>query len=83
MAGHLPQDTPSTAAQLKSLEALHGVYDLYIWLSFRFEDCFPDREDVDHLRLQCSNLIAKGLENLGRQKKSTSKKPEQIELQAL
>lgn len=79
MAGHLPSVVPSTAAQLKNLEALHAVYDLYIWLSFRFEDCFPDREDVEILRLQCSELIAKGLDSLGRQKRSSPKKAEQLQ----
>ena len=79
MAGHLPGGIPGTEAQLKNLEALHSVYDLYVWLSYRFEDCFPDREDIEILRLRCSESIAKGLESLGRQKKSTPKKAERLQ----
>lgn len=64
MAGRLPRMIPSTAAELKSLETLNAVYDLYIWLAFRFEDAFPDRVKVEAMRLQCSSVIGWGLENM-------------------
>ena len=72
--GRLPREIPSTAAQLKSLEALHGVFDLYIWLAFRFEDSFPDRNVVELLRRECSDMIGKGLENISRQRRGTTAK---------
>ncbi|GKV42463.1 hypothetical protein SLEP1_g49863 [Rubroshorea leprosula] len=31
-------------SQMKELESIHQLLDLYIWLSFRFEDSFPDHE---------------------------------------
>lgn len=74
MAGQLPSAIPSTAAELKALEALNAVCDLYIWLAFRFEEAFPDRIEVENMRLQCSDMIGRSLENLGRQKRRATAK---------
>lgn len=38
-----PSSLPRTELQLQQLEALHRVYDLYVWLAFRMTDAFPDR----------------------------------------
>ncbi|GKB93694.1 DExH-box ATP-dependent RNA helicase DExH16, mitochondrial, partial [Tanacetum coccineum] len=35
---------PKTQAELKELESIHKVLELYVWLSFRLDDSFPDRE---------------------------------------
>ena len=40
-----PAVAPRTEATLRDTEALHRVYDLYIWLAFRFEErAFPGRQ---------------------------------------
>jgi ATP-dependent RNA helicase SUPV3L1/SUV3 len=65
---------PSTEAQLKDLEAMHQVFDLYIWLSYRFHTQFYDRDYVEGLRYECSCLIQQGLENLERISKRPRKR---------
>ena len=61
-----PKQAPLTELQLQQLEALHRIYDLYIWLAFRLEGAFPDRALVAQWRAQCANMIQAGLEGLGR-----------------
>ncbi|QCD91826.1 P-loop containing nucleoside triphosphate hydrolase [Vigna unguiculata] len=48
---------PTTAAALKELESIHKVLDLYVWLSFRLEESFPDRELAASQKAICSMLI--------------------------
>ncbi|XP_062169524.1 DExH-box ATP-dependent RNA helicase DExH16, mitochondrial isoform X2 [Alnus glutinosa] len=59
---------PKTPAALKELESIHKVLDLYVWLSFRLEDSFPDRELASSQKAICSLLIEEFLERLGWQK---------------
>lgn len=65
MCGPLPQEPPHTELALQQLEALHREYDLYVWLSFRMGAAFPDQQLVEAWRMQCSDLIRQGLDNLG------------------
>ncbi|KAK7366572.1 hypothetical protein VNO80_08565 [Phaseolus coccineus] len=59
---------PKTAAALKELESIHKVLDLYVWLSFRLEESFPDRELAASQKAICSMLIEEFLERLGWQR---------------
>ena len=65
MCSKPPSSPPKTELQLQHLEALHRIYDLYVWLAFRMQDAFPDRKPVEAWRAQCSDMIRQGLENLG------------------
>ncbi|KAM0870020.1 hypothetical protein ACQ4PT_040304 [Festuca glaucescens] len=56
---------PKTHNQLKELESVHKVLELYVWLSYRFDDSFPDRELADSQKLICSMLIEEYLERSG------------------
>ncbi|XP_057758693.1 DExH-box ATP-dependent RNA helicase DExH16, mitochondrial [Arachis stenosperma] len=56
---------PKTPAALKELESIHKVLDLYVWLSFRLEESFPDRELAASQKAICSMLIEEFLERLG------------------
>ncbi|CAM0876200.1 unnamed protein product [Alopecurus aequalis] len=56
---------PTTHNQLKELESVHKVLELYVWLSYRFEDSFPDRELADSQKSICSMLIEEYLERSG------------------
>ncbi|EFJ17805.1 hypothetical protein SELMODRAFT_420764 [Selaginella moellendorffii] len=38
---------PSTQKDLAELESLHKVLDMYIWLSYRLEDAFADRDRTE------------------------------------
>ncbi|XP_021692039.2 DExH-box ATP-dependent RNA helicase DExH16, mitochondrial isoform X2 [Hevea brasiliensis] len=59
---------PKTQAKLEELESIHKVLDLYVWLSFRLEDSFPDRELAASQKAICGLLIEEFLERLGWQK---------------
>lgn len=56
---------PKTDNQLKELESVHKVLELYVWLSFRMDDSFPDREVAASQKLICSMLIEEYLERFG------------------
>uniref|UniRef100_A0A1J3GJ87 RNA helicase n=1 Tax=Noccaea caerulescens TaxID=107243 RepID=A0A1J3GJ87_NOCCA len=53
---------PRTPTELKELESLHKVLDLYVWLSLRLEDSFPDREVAASQKSICNLLIEQFLE---------------------
>lgn len=56
---------PKTPTALEELESIHKVLELYVWLSFRLEDSFPDRELASSQKALCSMLIEEFLERLG------------------
>ncbi|KAG0451127.1 hypothetical protein HPP92_026400 [Vanilla planifolia] len=56
---------PKSHGALKELESVHKVLDLYVWLSFRMEESFPDRELASSQKAICSLLIEGFLERLG------------------
>ncbi|XP_042449780.1 ATP-dependent RNA helicase SUV3, mitochondrial-like [Zingiber officinale] len=56
---------PKSQTALKELESVHKVLELYVWLSFRIEDSFPDRELASSQKAICSLLIEEFLERLG------------------
>ncbi|XP_023527154.1 ATP-dependent RNA helicase SUV3, mitochondrial isoform X1 [Cucurbita pepo subsp. pepo] len=62
---------PETQAALKELESVHKVLDLYVWLSFRLEESFPDRELAVSQKSVCSMLIEEFLGRLGWQRPKT------------
>ncbi|KAJ0035961.1 hypothetical protein Pint_24769 [Pistacia integerrima] len=59
---------PKSESALRELESIHKVLDLYVWLSFRLEESFPDRELASSQKAICSQLIEDFLERLGWQK---------------
>ncbi|WOK91573.1 ATP-dependent RNA helicase SUV3, mitochondrial isoform X1 [Canna indica] len=59
---------PKSQNSLKELESVHKVLDLYVWLSFRMEDSFPDCELASSQKAICSLLIEEFLERLGWQR---------------
>lgn len=48
---------PKSHTALKELESIHKVLDLYVWLSYRLEESFPDRELASSHKAICSMLI--------------------------
>lgn len=59
---------PKTQNKMQELESIHKVLDLYTWLSFRFQDSFPDHELASSQKAACGMLIEEFLERLGGQK---------------
>lgn len=68
---------PTSHTALKELESIHKVLDLYVWLSYRLEESFPDRKLASSQKAICSMLIEEFLEGQGwqrpRTKRSTQK----------
>ena len=51
---------PNTILELVHMEAVHDVFDLYLWLSYRFPDLFPDVEIVRSIQLELDSVIQEG-----------------------
>ncbi|KAK3040549.1 hypothetical protein RJ639_028995 [Escallonia herrerae] len=66
---------PKTSTALKELESIHKVLDLYVWLSFRLEESFPDQKLAASQKAICSSLIEEFLERQGWQVPSIKRLP--------
>ncbi|KAK9992675.1 hypothetical protein SO802_027660 [Lithocarpus litseifolius] len=74
---------PKTQTALKELESIHKVLDLYVWLSFRLEDSFPDHELASSQKAICNLLIEEFLERLGWQKPKARRLPSRARMNSL
>nr|CAG4638280.1 EOG090X01V1 [Cyclestheria hislopi] len=61
-----PFVSPTTLLDLVHLEAVFDVLDLYLWLSYRFQDLFPDAELVRDMQRELDSLIQDGVTALTR-----------------
>nr|CAD2134621.1 unnamed protein product [Meloidogyne enterolobii] len=62
---HLVMGEMRLADNLERLRTLGDVYDIlyaYLWLSYRFEDYFPNRDLVRELQVECGDLINKSIQ---------------------
>uniref|UniRef100_A0A8C5NY37 ATP-dependent RNA helicase SUPV3L1, mitochondrial n=1 Tax=Jaculus jaculus TaxID=51337 RepID=A0A8C5NY37_JACJA len=55
---------PKNIKDLMDLEAVHDVFDLYLWLSYRFMDMFPDASLVRELQKELDAIIQGGVHNI-------------------
>lgn len=77
-----PFTVPSTVAELVHLESVHDVLDLYQWLSYRFEDMFPDRNLVRDVQIELDRLISAGVANITRLLLASEEERESLRLEA-
>nr|XP_057945003.1 ATP-dependent RNA helicase SUPV3L1, mitochondrial [Doryrhamphus excisus] len=61
-----PVAPPKNIKDLVHLEAVHDVLDLYLWLSYRFMDMFPDTALVREIQRELDNIIQEGVRNITR-----------------
>ncbi|XP_051838516.1 ATP-dependent RNA helicase SUPV3L1, mitochondrial isoform X2 [Antechinus flavipes] len=61
-----PLQPPKNIKDLVELEAVHDVLDLYLWLSYRFVDMFPDAILVRELQKDLDGIIQKGVHSITR-----------------
>ncbi|XP_020281676.1 ATP-dependent RNA helicase SUV3 homolog, mitochondrial [Pseudomyrmex gracilis] len=59
-----PFTQPKTLLDLVHLESVFDVLDLYLWLSYRFMDLFPDAEMVRDVQKELDALIEEGIVRL-------------------
>ncbi|XP_067833342.1 ATP-dependent RNA helicase SUPV3L1, mitochondrial, partial [Heptranchias perlo] len=61
-----PLIPPNNIKDLVHLEAVHDVLDLYLWLSYRFMDMFPDANFVRDIQTELDAIIQTGVKNITR-----------------
>ncbi|CAH2322026.1 ATP-dependent RNA helicase SUPV3L1, mitochondrial [Pelobates cultripes] len=61
-----PVACPKTIRDLVHLESVHDVLDLYLWLSYRFMDMFPDANLVRQIQKELDSIIRMGVYNITR-----------------
>ncbi|XP_034536108.1 ATP-dependent RNA helicase SUPV3L1, mitochondrial [Notolabrus celidotus] len=66
-----PLAAPKNIKDLVHLEAVHDVLDLYLWLSYRFMDMFPDTALVREIQRELDDIIQQGVRNITRLIKAT------------
>ena len=59
-----PFSPPDTLLDLVHLEAVHDVFDLYLWLSYRFPDMFPEVDIVRQVQQELDKVIENGIAEL-------------------
>jgi len=59
-----PLSHPHTILDLIHLEAVHDVFDIYLWLSYRFSDMFPDVRIVQDVQDELDSIIENGVFNI-------------------
>ncbi|KAF4800346.1 ATP-dependent RNA helicase SUPV3L1, mitochondrial [Turdus rufiventris] len=59
-----PLAVPKNIKELVHLEAVHDVFDLYLWLSYRFVDMFPDAVLVRDIQKKLDDIIQIGVCNI-------------------
>ncbi|GMF26315.1 unnamed protein product [Phytophthora lilii] len=60
---YLPKYAPRTAEALGDVEIKAKIIDLYLWLSFRFEDTFMEKDLALELKAKVLELVEQGLVN--------------------
>ncbi|XP_034044385.1 ATP-dependent RNA helicase SUPV3L1, mitochondrial [Thalassophryne amazonica] len=61
-----PLAPPKNIKDLVHLEAVHDVFDLYLWLSYRFMDMFPDTTAIREIQKELDDIIQQGVRNITR-----------------
>ncbi|CAD5113633.1 DgyrCDS2795 [Dimorphilus gyrociliatus] len=59
-----PLQMPTNVTDLMHLEAVHDVLDLYLWLTYRFIDLFPDADHIRDMQNELDDVIQTGVKNL-------------------
>ncbi|CAF1163949.1 unnamed protein product, partial [Rotaria sordida] len=59
-----PFEIPNTIMDLVHLEEVFDCLDLYLWLSFRFADMFPDKELIRGIQAELDQIIHAGVQNI-------------------
>ncbi|KAJ8025711.1 ATP-dependent RNA helicase SUPV3L1, mitochondrial [Holothuria leucospilota] len=59
-----PLATPKNIRDLMHLEAVHDVMDLYLWLSYRFMDMFPETSIIRDVQQELDSIIQQGVVNI-------------------
>ena len=59
-----PCKPPKNLVELNHLETVFDVFELYLWLSYRFTDIFPEPDEVRHLQKELDEIIFTGVSHI-------------------
>lgn len=59
-----PLEPPKNIDELSYLEAVFDAFELYLWLSYRFVDIFPEPDSVRDLQKDLDKMIGGGVSNI-------------------
>jgi len=59
-----PCRSPKNLEELSHLETVFDVFELYLWLSYRFSDIFPEPAAIRALQSELDDLIYGGVSNI-------------------
>jgi len=59
-----PLKKSRTSDDLAKLESIHDVFDLHLWMSYKYEAIFVEREAVRELQMHVEKLIEEGIDRL-------------------
>jgi ATP-dependent RNA helicase SUPV3L1/SUV3 len=64
----------STASQsdIAHMEEIYDVFDLYLWLSYRFPNIFCFKEEVSQMRIELENMIYESIKKISSLNKKIS-----------
>lgn len=74
-----PLSPPKNIKDLVHLEAVHDVLDLYLWLSYRFMDMFPDSNQIREIQKELDENIQIGVRNITRLIRAIDSQPTDTE----
>lgn len=61
-----PPQIPTNLASLMRLEGVFDVLDVYLWLSYRMPDVFPDADAVKKLQQELDKIIEAGIKKIAK-----------------
>uniref|UniRef100_A0A8C9L2G1 ATP-dependent RNA helicase SUPV3L1, mitochondrial n=1 Tax=Pavo cristatus TaxID=9049 RepID=A0A8C9L2G1_PAVCR len=76
-----PLAPPKNIKELVHLEAVHDVFDLYLWLSYRFMDMFPDAALVRDIQKKLDDIIQIGVCNITKLIRASQSEPLSVALE--
>ncbi|XP_033333098.2 suv3 RNA helicase isoform X1 [Megalopta genalis] len=59
-----PPKPPENISDLVHLESVFDVLDIYLWLSYRFNDIFPDEIEIRRIQKELDKIIEQGVRRL-------------------
>eukprot|EP00892_Ulva_mutabilis_P010547 jgi/Ulvmu1/7865/UM004_0096.1 len=75
----LPTDSPKNIAEMSHCEAAYQVVSIWLWLSMRFAEAFPERHVAEECEERLQSLMCEGLAKIS---ESAGRGPDDSELQA-
>ncbi|KAL4710306.1 hypothetical protein ACJJTC_011122 [Scirpophaga incertulas] len=72
-----PVPAPKTIADLAHLETVFDVLELYLWLSYRFPDMFPDVRQIREMEIELDAIIQQGIFQITRLLRNSEQIPQE------